>query len=340
MRKKITVVGAGNVGASAAARLAEKGTFDVVLVDVQYSPQTDSLHDFRPYLDYLWRVGEAGDANVLHRYDAMRYYVENGKFENFYTVGLRGVHDSGLEATGTPQVKAKLVEDAMAEQRKLLAARVNPDHARVPQVIWLYKESLGLYRAGMKVPDDVTLGWTDDNYGYIREFSDARERRRSGGAGVYYHVSYFGRPRDYLWLCSTPPALIAEEMTKAYDYGADRVWMLNVGDLKPAAFSEGVLPNPPAGMAPARLPRLKLLRSAVADTRLLGQGLQPLERATRAREAGLGIGCGRQQHVSRIRADGDGGARVRACGNGDEFRPQVWFGDACPKKVRRCLVMA
>src|ERR1035437_9132651 len=121
---------------------------------------------------------------------------ENGSYENFYTVGLRGVHDSGLEATGSPQVRAKLVEDVMTEQRKLLAARVNPDVAKVPQVIWLYKESLDLYRVGMKVPDDVTLGWTDDNYGYIRELPSAAEQARPGGSGVYYHVSYRGAPHD------------------------------------------------------------------------------------------------------------------------------------------------
>jgi hypothetical protein len=160
--------------------------------------------------------------------------VENGKYENFYTVGLRGVHDSGLEATGSPQVKAKLVEDVMTEQRKLLAARVNPDIAKIPQIIWLYKESLDLYRVGMKVPEDVTLGWTDDNYGYIRELPNAAEQKRAGGSGVYYHVSYWGSPHDYLWLCTTPPALLQEELTKAYDHNARKYWILNVGDLKPA----------------------------------------------------------------------------------------------------------
>lgn len=84
------------------------------------------------------------------------------------------------------------------------------------------------------LPDDITLVWPDDNFGYVREFSNASERKRSGGAGVYYHVSYWGRPHDYLWLCSMAPGLIAEEMTKACDYGANKVWILNVGDLKPA----------------------------------------------------------------------------------------------------------
>ena len=159
---------------------------------------------------------------------------ENGKYENFYTVGLRGLHDSGLEAKGSPEVKAKLVEDAIAEQRKLLAERVNPDLDKIPQVFWLYKESLDLYRVGMKIPDDVTLGWTDDNYGYIRELPNAEEQKRPGGSGLYYHVSYWGSPHDYLWLCSTPPALLQEELTKAYDHGVRKYWVLNVGDLKPA----------------------------------------------------------------------------------------------------------
>jgi hypothetical protein len=158
----------------------------------------------------------------------------NGGFENFYTVGMRGIHDTGLEAIGTAEQKARLLEQVMQSQRNLLRARVDANITAVPQVIWLYKESLELYRAGMKVPDDVTLGWTDDNYGYIRQLPNAAEQHRSGGSGVYYHVSYWGFPHDYLWLCSTPPSLIREEMTKAYDHDATRFWVLNVGDIKPA----------------------------------------------------------------------------------------------------------
>jgi len=159
---------------------------------------------------------------------------KNGKFENLYTVGMRGVHDSGLEATGTVQDKAHLVEEALRTQRSLLSQYVSPELSKVPQVLWLYKESLELYRAGMQIPDDVTLGWTDDNYGYIRQLPNAQEQKRSGGSAVYYHVSYWGFPHDYLWLCSTPPALIREEMSKAFDHDARRAWILNVGDIKPA----------------------------------------------------------------------------------------------------------
>ena len=148
-----------------------------------------------------WNEKTDGPWNYQKNAPAMNAYwdkrlAENGAYENFYTVGLRGVHDSGLEATGSPQVKAKLVEDVMTAQRAILAKHIPGGLTKIPQIIWLYKESLDLYRVGMKVPDDVTLGWTDDNYGYIRELPNAAEQARSGGSGLYYHVSYWGAPRS------------------------------------------------------------------------------------------------------------------------------------------------
>ena len=186
-----------------------------------------------------WARDGTGDYNYVTNPDGVLKYWEqrvrkNGKYENIYTLGMRGIHDSGMPGGGTAREKAERLQQIIKDQRVLLARWVNTDVAQVPQIFCPYKEVLELYRLAPDIPGDVTLVWPDDNYGYIREFSDARERRRSGGAGVYYHVSYYGRPRDYLWLCSTPPALIAEEMTKAYDYGANKVWILNVGDLKPA----------------------------------------------------------------------------------------------------------
>ncbi len=162
---------------------------------------------------------------------------ENGKFENVYTLGMRGIHDGGMPGGGTQREKAARLHTIIADQRDLLARLVNTNVAQVPQIFCPYKEVLPLYRLAPEIPDDITLVWPDDNYGYVRQFSNAHERSRRGGAGVYYHVSYWGSPRDYLWLCTTPPALIAEEMTKAFDYGADKVWILNVGDLKPAELA-------------------------------------------------------------------------------------------------------
>ena len=92
---------------------------------------------------------------------------------------------------------------------------------------------MDIYENGLKVPDDITLVWVDDNYGYMKRVSNPEEQKRPGGAGVYYHISYLGAPHDYLWIYSTPPVLMYEELKKAYDHGADRYWLLNVGDIKP-----------------------------------------------------------------------------------------------------------
>ena len=99
-----------------------------------------------------------------------------------------------------------------------------------------YKEVLEIYENGLRVPDDVTLMWCDDNYGYLTRLSDSLQQKRSGGAGVYYHLSYWGRPHDYLWLTTTQPGLIYNEMKTAYDHNARRLWILNVHDPKVAAY--------------------------------------------------------------------------------------------------------
>jgi len=186
-----------------------------------------------------WARDGHGEYNFVTNPDGVLKYWEqrvreNGKYENIYTLGMRGIHDSGMPGGGTTREKAERLHTIITDQRATLARWVNPDVAQVPQIFCPYKEVLELYRLAPDIPGDITLVWPDDNYGYIREFSDAHERQRSGGAGVYYHVSYYGLPQDYLWLCSMAPGLIAEEMTKAYDYSANRVWILNVGDLKPA----------------------------------------------------------------------------------------------------------
>ena len=95
---------------------------------------------------------------------------------------------------------------------------------------------LDIYHAGLQVPEDVTLMWCDDNYGYIRHFPTAEERARKGGNGVYYHVSYWGRPHDHLWLSTMSPSLIYQQMKQAYDQGIQKMWILNVGDIKPAEY--------------------------------------------------------------------------------------------------------
>lgn len=155
----------------------------------------------------------------------------NGRFDNLYTLGMRGIHDSGMQGGGTVAEKQALLNHLIADQRELLAKHVG-DPTQLPQVFVPYKEVLPLL-PGLALPDDVTLVWPDDNFGYIRQFPDAEQTKRSGGSGVYYHLSYLGAPLSYLWLSTTPPALVAEEMGRAFDAGAQRLWIANAGDIKP-----------------------------------------------------------------------------------------------------------
>jgi hypothetical protein len=159
---------------------------------------------------------------------------ENGRFESTWTLGMRGIHDSGMPGPGTVEEKRDVMTKIIAAQRAMLAKHVDADPSQVPQIFCPYKEVLDIYRAGLTLPDDVTIVWPDDNFGYIRQLPDASERKRRGRQGIYYHLSYYGRPHDYLWLESNSPALVWHQMTTAFEYGADRLWVVNVGDIKPA----------------------------------------------------------------------------------------------------------
>jgi hypothetical protein len=185
------------------------------------------------------RPGTWGDYNYRNNRDTMiRYWEErvtvNGRYENIYTIGLRGLHDYAMKGAKNEAERVELTRLALADQRALLAKHVNPDLARVPQLLCAYKEVLDTYRAGIDLPPDVTLLWADDNHGFLRNLSDPAEQQRPGGSGIYYHLSYYGDPESYLWLSSLSPALLAAELGKALAYHADRVWVFNVGDIKPA----------------------------------------------------------------------------------------------------------
>ena len=156
--------------------------------------------------------------------------------EVLYTLGMRGVHDGKMQGAKTVEEQKAVLDRVLADQRGLIKKYVNKDVTQVPQVFIPYKEVLDIYNAGLQVPDDVTLMWCDDNYGYIRHFPTAEERARKGGNGIYYHVSYWGRPHDHLWLSTMSPSLIYQQMKQAYDQGIQKMWILNVGDIKPAEY--------------------------------------------------------------------------------------------------------
>lgn len=152
-----------------------------------------------------------------------------------YTLGMRGKHDGPMLGVKTVEQYKTALEKVLRDQRGLLN-RYYPDVTRVPQIFIPYKEVLDAYQSGFKIPDDVTLVWCDDNYGYVSHFPTATEQARKGGNGIYYHISYWGRPHDYLWLSSVSPALIVQQMSEAYDRGIRRLWVLNVGDIKPGEY--------------------------------------------------------------------------------------------------------
>jgi hypothetical protein len=186
-----------------------------------------------------WPKDDQAAFNFLTNPDGVTKYWEerlqtNGKYENLYTIGMRGIHDGPMQGPrGEAQIVATL-ENIFGVQRALIAKYVNPDPSKVPQIFCPYKELLAYFMKGLAVPPDVTVVFPDDNFGYIRYFPTPEQiAARPGGFGVYYHISYLGAPLSYVWLNTTPPALIWEEMSKAYEHGMQKFWILNVGDLKP-----------------------------------------------------------------------------------------------------------
>lgn len=156
--------------------------------------------------------------------------------EILYTVGMRGVHDGQMQGAKTLEEQKAVLERVLKDQRDLLRKYVNKDVEAIPQVFIPYKEVLDIYHAGLEVPEDVTLMWCDDNYGYIKHFPTELERTRKGGNGIYYHASYWGRPHDYLWLGTFSPSLLYQQMKEAYERGIQKIWILNVGDIKPIEY--------------------------------------------------------------------------------------------------------
>jgi len=182
--------------------------YEKTLGSWNYATHPDALQDF-------WREG-------IRR---------NRKDESILTIGLRGANDTPM-APGGPAANQALLEKIVAVQRTIIADEMNPDVTKVPQLWCLYKEVQEFYDAGMRVPDDVTLLWCDDNWGNNRRLPTTAERQRAGGAGIYYHFDYHGGPRSYQWINSNPIAKIWDQMTLALQYGASRIWIVNVGHFK------------------------------------------------------------------------------------------------------------
>ena len=188
-----------------------------------------------------WDIAERGAFNyrtnreAVHQYWIERLQEVRKSKDNMFTIGMRGIHDSSMEGYTTEEEKFEGLQQVIDDQQELLRKYIG-DPSKQAQVFVPYKEVLQLYEKGLKVPDYVTLMWCDDNYGYMTRLSNAEEQQRSGGGGIYYHLSYWGRPHDYLWLTTTQPGLIYNEMREAYDHNVRKLWIVNVHDPKVAGY--------------------------------------------------------------------------------------------------------
>lgn len=183
-----------------------------------------------------WKASKEMFNYLINRDGVLAYWkeriTERAKGESIFTIGMRGIEDSPIIGPKNQAERIATLEKIFADQRDLLARTIGGDPTKTAQIFVPYKEVLEDYNAGLKVPDDVPIVWPDDNFGYIRRFATEAERKRAGGLGVYYHVSYSGLPLSWLWIDTLPPALIWSEMSRAYEQGARTFWIVNVGDIK------------------------------------------------------------------------------------------------------------
>ncbi len=183
-------------------RWPERGAWD-------YSTNAKGLQEF-------WRTG-----------------IERAKdWEKIVTIGMRG---DGDEPMGGGNNRA-ILERVIADQRQIIADVTGKPTEETPQLWALYKEVLEYYDNGMTVPDDVTLLLCDDNWGNVRRLPPIGAPKRAGGFGMYYHFDYVGAPRNSKWLNCNDIPHVWEQLNLTYCHGVDKLWIVNVGDLKPMEY--------------------------------------------------------------------------------------------------------
>ncbi len=184
-----------------------------------------------------WKKSRGGAWNYETNAKKLReFWTEGikrmGSYESIVTLAMRGDGDKAMSES----TNIALLEKIVADQRKILGEVTGKDLNSIPQLWALYKEVQDYYDKGMTVPDDVTLLLCDDNWGNVRRLPKPGDKPRSGGYGMYYHFDFVGGPRNYKWLNTNPIARVWEQMHLAYRHGVDRIWLVNVGDLKPMEF--------------------------------------------------------------------------------------------------------
>jgi hypothetical protein len=203
--------------------------YGVVMGTSHHEPMVRSQKEWQRYGKGPWNY----EQNPVELQNFWRQGIENmGTKESIVTMGMRGDGDVPM-AAGT---NIKLLESIVADQRKILADVTKRPLETIPQLWALYTEVQQYYDQGTRVPDDVTLLMCDDNYGNIRRLPKPTDPKRAGGYGVYYHLDFNGGPWSYKWINTNQISKMWEQFHQAYDHGVDRIWILNVGDLKPMEF--------------------------------------------------------------------------------------------------------
>lgn len=203
--------------------------YGVVMGTSHHEPMDRAQQEWKRYGSGPWDYEK--NADVLKAF--WKKGIENmGTKETLVTIGMRGDGDMAM----TEGSNVALLERIVKDQRQIIADVTHKDASKTPQIWALYKEVQDYYDKGMRVPDDVTLLLCDDNWGNIRKLPKLNEPKRAGGYGIYYHFDYVGDPRNYKWLNTNPISKTWEQMHLAHEYGANQVWVVNVGDLKPMEF--------------------------------------------------------------------------------------------------------
>jgi len=197
----------------------------------------------RAHLEWVRRKDQYGNGkwNYQSNTQAIQQFFREGianskDYENLITIGMRGDGDEAMASTGNIESDIKLLERIFTDQRKIIAEETKSNPEEIPQLWALFTEVQKYYDHGLRPPEDVTLLWTDDNVGNLRRVPTEEERKRPGGAGIYYHFDMHGGPFAYQWINTNPIPKIWEQMNLAIEYDAKQIWIVNVGDLKPHEF--------------------------------------------------------------------------------------------------------
>jgi hypothetical protein len=207
--------------------------YGIVMGTSHEAPMMRAQDEWNRYGQADGPYGGTGDFSFARNQGPIEKYWADGirrmgSFDSIVTLGMRGNGDTGLEDAAGIELMNRIV----TSQRSILGSVTGKDVATIPQVWTLYKEVQQYWDDGMRAPDDVIINWCDDNWGNLRELPDRSHPPRAGGYGIYYHFDYVGGGRNYKWNDTSPLANVWEQLHLAYEYGVDRLWMVNVGDLK------------------------------------------------------------------------------------------------------------